>query len=101
MDVEQQIQEHQHVIMVFYTESNASSFIISELVREIEHQYGNRIKTLFIDAEDCQQYSKSYGIRKIPTLVFIKNKEVMATLQGISTRSEIINTIKTVFLENK
>jgi thioredoxin-like negative regulator of GroEL len=101
MDAEEQIQKYQNIIIVFFTESNASSFIISELVRELESDYGGRIKVIFVDADDSPKLADRYGIRKIPTLVFIKNEEVMATLQGISTRSEIINTIKTVFLENK
>ncbi|MBD3386210.1 hypothetical protein GF407_14975 [candidate division KSB1 bacterium] len=101
MDAEKKIQEHQNVIIVFYTQSNASSFIIGELVRELEREYGGRIKVLLMDADDSTHYSETYRIKKIPTLVFIKKGEVITTLQGISTRAEIIDSIKAVFFNNK
>ncbi len=49
-----------------------------------------------IDNEDCESIIKKYQVTAVPTVVFIKNKEVVKTFSGFKPKDEVIKYINEV-----
>ena len=46
------------------------------------------------NVDDCEDISMKYGIRNIPTLVFIKNGEVVDRTVGVVSKQDIVSRIE-------
>lgn len=67
--------------------------IINELISEFE----NQIFIEKVDVEINDDLAKKYSIRNIPTLVFLKDGNVVERLVGSQKKQTIIEKIKQVF----
>ena len=93
MNLNKAIQEKRNIIVEFYTDWSASSFIISELLKQLQREYAGRLDVIFINADDSGPLCARYGIQKIPTLVFFKQGQVVKTLGGTASRSDLVHGI--------
>lgn len=101
MNLNKAIQKNLNIIVEFYTDWNASSFIISELLKQLQRDYTGHLEIFFINADESKRLCTQYGIQKIPTLVFFKHGKVVKTLKGTASRSDIINVIETLLVEKE
>lgn len=67
--------------------------IINELISE----FGNQIFIEKVDVEINDDLAKKYSIRNIPTLVFLKDGNVVEKLVGSQKKQTIIEKINQVF----
>ncbi len=49
-----------------------------------------------VDVDGNLELSRKYGIRSVPTCVFIKNNEIVRTLTGVQPKQTIINTYNSI-----
>lgn len=49
-----------------------------------------------VNVDEGQELSKRYNVVSIPTLLFFKNGEVKETIKGLCSKSQIIETIKSL-----
>ncbi len=98
MNLKQAIQKKQNIIVEFYTDWSASSFMMSELLKQLQREYAGCLDVIFIDADDSGPLCVQYGIKKIPTLVFFKQGQVVKTLEGTASRSDMIHLIENLFV---
>ncbi len=67
------------------------------VMKSIEHKYGDQVKVIFYDVwkTDQKKYAKQYGIKLIPTQVFLdsKGKEFFRH-EGFYPESEIDQLLK-------
>ncbi|MBD3224519.1 MAG: thiol reductase thioredoxin [Caldithrix sp.] len=82
------------IIVEFYTEWSASSYMIGELLKELQEAYAGSITVAFVNADANPQLCSDFGIQKIPALLFFKNRQVVSLLQGTPSRSEIERIIQ-------
>lgn len=101
MKLSRAIQEKRHIIVEFYTDWSASSFMMSELLKQLQREYADRLDVIFINADESGPLCAQYGIKKIPTLVFFKQGQVAKILEGTASRSDIIELIDTLFIEKE
>ena len=62
------------------------------VMRSIEEKYGNQIQVVFYDVwkPDQKQYAQQYGIKLIPTQVFLNNKgDELMRHEGFFAEAEI------------
>jgi thioredoxin 1 len=52
---------------------------------------------LDVDAEENMEIASSYGVRSIPYTVFLKDGQVVKTMTGMKTSSELFETYKEVY----
>lgn len=88
------IQNKRRVLVEFYTDWSASSFIISEMLKQLQHEYAGRLEVLFINADESETLCAQYNIHKIPTLVMFQYGKIVKTLEGTASRTEIIELIE-------
>lgn len=65
--------------------------IMSPILDEVEKETGVEIRK--IDVDDNEEMVIAYGIRNIPTLIFIKDNEIVDKVTGTISKEILINKI--------
>ena len=68
--------------------------MITPIVEELAKEYKHRIKIGKIDVEENPRTASHYGIMSIPTLIFLKNGQVMEQLVGVIAKTELKKKIE-------
>jgi len=98
MKLNKAIQEKSNIIVEFYTDWSASSFIIAEMLKQLRSDYAGRLEVLFINADESAELCADYNIHKIPTFLFFQHGNIVKTLEGTASRTEIIELIENLVL---
>ena len=64
---------------------------MSPILDEVEKETGIEIRK--IDVDDNEEMVIAYGIRNIPTLIFIKDNEIVDKVTGTISKEILINKI--------
>lgn len=64
---------------------------MASILEEVEKETGIKVQKINVDEED--EHTEQYGIRNIPTLIFIKNDEVIDKIVGVVKKEILINKI--------
>ena len=67
---------------------------IAPIVEELAEAYSDQVIIGKVNVEEDDDLASKYGIRNIPTLLFIKNGEVIDKFVGASTKDVIEEKIK-------
>ncbi len=70
---------------------------IAPAVAELAEEYDGKIVVGKCDVEENDDIAMEFGIRNIPTLLFIKNGEVVDRLVGGQSKSAIQKKFETLF----
>ena len=66
------------------------------MVAELAEEYTGRVKVCKVNVDEARELALSFGVRSIPTLVLMKNGEVVATVVGTRPKSaleEFVNQV--------
>lgn len=67
---------------------------IAPYVEELAEQYKDQVSIGKCDVDDNSELPGEYGVRNIPTLLFIKNGEVVDKQVGAATKAQLEAKIK-------
>lgn len=67
---------------------------IAPYVEELAEQYKDQVNIGKCDVDDNSELPGEYGVRNIPTLLFIKNGEVVDKQVGAATKAQLEAKIK-------
>ena len=62
---------------------------LAPTVEAIANEYDGKVAVVKCNVDECEDAPAEYGVRNIPTLVFIKNGAVADRLVGNVTKAEI------------
>ena len=74
---------------------------IAPIVEELAEAYSDQVIIGKVNVEEDDDLASKYGIRNIPTLLFIKNGEVIDKFVGAATKDVIEETKKNLSLFEK
>lgn len=63
------------------------------IVDELAEEFAGRVDILKMDADANPDTPPAYGIRSLPTLLLFKGGEVIGTVSGVKTKSELVDFI--------
>lgn len=63
--------------------------MLSPTVDEIADDFDGRAVVAKCNVDDCEQLAMQFGIRNIPTLIFLKDNEVVDRFVGVVSKAEI------------
>ena len=69
---------------------------ISPLVDEMATEFDGRLKVCKVDVDSAQDVAAEFGIRSIPTLVFIKNGAEVDRIIGVVSKQDLVKKIEQV-----
>ena len=91
---ERTIKTEKTVLLDFYAEWCGPCKMMSPVIDQIAEEVGNTVIVGKIDVDDDQQLAEKYGIMSIPTIVIIKNGEVVKKFVGVTNKEEILEALK-------
>lgn len=68
--------------------------IMSPIVDEIAEENLPNVKVGKVNVDEDTEIAEEYGVMSIPTLLIIRNGEVVKTFVGVTEKEEIIEAIK-------
>ena len=69
---------------------------IAPLIEEIAEQYDGKVKVGKLDVDQNQNSAMKYGVRSIPTLLILKDGEVINQIVGSVPKTEITDKLDSV-----
>lgn len=68
--------------------------MVSPIIDQLHGEYGDQVNVGKLDVDNNPDTSMKYGVRSIPTVLFIKNGEVVDKVVGAATKSVYEDKIK-------
>ena len=78
------------VLVDFYADWCGPCKMMSPVVDEIANSYSDKVKVCKINVDEAPDIAVNYGIMSIPTLIFFENGNVVDTIVGLTSKSELI-----------
>ena len=82
------------ILLDFYAEWCGPCKMMSPVIDNIAEEVGDRVVVGKVDVDDDQQLAEKYGIMSIPTIIIIKNGEVLKRFVGVTPKEEILEALK-------
>lgn len=84
------------VIIDFWSEHCGPCKMLSPVLDEVAEEIGSKGKVAKVDVMDQRELAMKFGIRAVPTLVFMKDGEIKETKTGIMMKDAIIEKLTTL-----
>ncbi|HBG42775.1 MAG TPA: thioredoxin [Porphyromonadaceae bacterium] len=81
------------VVIDFWAEWCGPCKMIGPIIEEISSEYGDKIVVGKVDVDNNDDLTSQYGIRNIPTVLFIKGGNVVDKLVGAAPKSTFTDKI--------
>lgn len=75
------------VVIDFWAEWCGPCKMVSPIIDQLSEEYKDRVVVGKIDVDNNDEATSKYGIRNIPTVLFIKNGEVVDKLVGAGAKN--------------
>ena len=81
------------VIIDFFATWCGPCKMLSPIISEIANEYSNSVKVCKVNIDENQYLAIKYNIMSVPTLIFLKNGEIIKSSIGFCPKSELENII--------
>lgn len=81
-------------VIDFWAEWCGPCRMISPIVEELSHEYEGKVFVGKVDVDNNPEISMKYGIRSIPTILFLRNGEVVDKHVGATTKQVLAKKIE-------
>jgi thioredoxin 1 len=82
------------VVIDFWSEHCGPCKMLAPVLDEVADEVGDTAKVTKVDVMDQRDLAMKFGIRAVPTLIFMKDGEVKETKTGIMMKDAIIEKLK-------
>ena len=82
------------VLVDFWAEWCGPCRMIGPIIEELHHEYAGKVVVGKVDVDSNPEVSMKYGIRNIPTVLFLKNGEIVDKQVGVTTKQNFVNKIE-------
>ncbi len=81
-------------VVDFWAEWCAPCRAIAPIIKDLAETYGDRVKVLKMNVDDCPATPGKYGVRAIPTIIAFQGGQVVEQLQGQRPKAAFEEMIK-------
>jgi thioredoxin 1 len=97
--IKQELKDNEYVVVKFGAEWCGPCKQIAPVLEELADTYQDRLKYISVDVEESYDIATEYKIRNVPTILFLKQGEVMDKAVGSINRNTLIEKIETLISE--
>ena len=83
------IGSEQPVVIDFWAEWCGPCRMIAPIIDELAAEYEGRVLVAKCDVEECEEAVTKFGVRNIPTVVFVKGGEVVDKNVGAASKDAL------------
>jgi thioredoxin 1 len=84
------LQSNIPVVVDFWAEWCGPCRMIAPIIEELAEEYAGKVKFGKLDVDSNQQTSIKYGVRSIPTVLFLSNGKVIDTIIGAVPKNQFV-----------
>lgn len=84
------------VIIDFFATWCGPCKMLAPTFEELAKEYDGKVKFVKVDIDESPNLASKYKIRGVPTLLIIKNNEVISTMVGVQPKQKIIDELSKV-----
>lgn len=92
-NLDQILKDNQKVLIDFYADWCGPCRMLSPIVEEIKNERKD-VKVIKINVDENPQLAGAYGVRSIPTLVYIKDGKLANQMIGVRPKKDILSMIQ-------
>lgn len=93
-NIEEVLKTDQLVIIDFWAEWCGPCKMVGPIIEQISEEYKERVTVGKLDVDNNDDTTSKYGIRNIPTILFIKNGEVVDKIVGAGPKNMFTDKIE-------
>jgi thioredoxin 1 len=97
--IKQELKDNEYVVVKFGAEWCGPCKQIAPVLEELADTYQDRLKYISVDVEESYDIATEYKVRNVPTILFLKQGEVMDKAVGSINRNTLIEKIETLISE--
>lgn len=91
--LEEVLQTDKLVVIDFWAEWCGPCKMIGPIIEEVSEEYKDKVIVGKVDVDSNDEAATKYGIRNIPTILFIKNDEIVDKVVGVTPKELLIEKI--------
>ncbi|MFA5542858.1 MAG: thioredoxin [Bacilli bacterium] len=92
-NLDQILKDNEKVLIDFYADWCGPCRMLSPIVEEIKNERKD-VKVIKINVDENPQLAGAYGVRSIPTLVYIKDGKLANQMIGVRPKKDILSMIQ-------
>jgi len=81
-------------VVDFWAEWCGPCRMITPIIEELSKEYEGKVTVGKVNVDENQEVSMKYNIRSIPTVLVMKNGEVVDKQVGVTTKQKLIDKIE-------
>lgn len=82
------------VVIDFWAEWCGPCKMVGPIIDELAEEYKDKVVIGKVDVDNNDEATSKYGIRNIPTVIFVKNGEVVDKVVGAGAKSVFVEKIE-------
>jgi len=88
------LNEGKPVVLDFWAEWCGPCRMVSPIIDELASEYEGRVIIGKVDVDDNNDITTQFGIRNIPTVLFLKNQQIVDKQIGAASKATYIEKIE-------
>ncbi|MBP3228698.1 MAG: thioredoxin [Bacteroidaceae bacterium] len=64
--------------------------MVAPIVEELAQEYAGRVEVVAVDVDECEELAFKYQVRNIPTILFIKDGEIVSKQVGAAQKAAFV-----------
>jgi thioredoxin 1 len=86
------------IVLDFWAEWCNPCKSLLPMMNDLNKTYGDKVKFLKINVDECPDLSIKYNIKNLPTVLFLKERRVIDKFVGVLPKNTIESKIKNNFI---
>lgn len=99
-NLEEVLQTDKLVVIDFWAEWCGPCKVVGPIIDEISKEYKDKVVIGKVDVDNNDEAATKYNIRNIPTILFIKNREIVDKVVGVTSKKPLVEKIDQLLLTN-
>lgn len=92
---QQEVKENNGLAIVdFFATWCGPCKMLTPIIDKLAEEFDGKVKIAKVDIDESPELAQEYKVMSVPTVIFVKNGEVVETLIGVQNRAKLVELIE-------